>query len=131
MMKHVEQNQMRKAAAAERQFVTVTYDIKPGIGKEVSADGARQMSFQVADTGADFDDAPRDVGVQKRDDSFVEAGVDAAQQRLVLPGLEVALDFRLVLGERRAHALSAPIHVIRVSILFLPVRLFSIAAWLP
>src|SRR5436189_347172 len=75
--------------------------------------------------------APRDVGVQKRDDSFVEAGVDAAQQRLVLPGLEVALDFRLVLGERPEDHTSALLSAICVVFRFLPVRLFSIAAWLP
>src|SRR2546426_9852147 len=105
MMKHVEQNQMRKAAVDEWQLVTVANHIEPGIGKQVGADGARQMSFQVADTGADFDDAPvQAAGVEARHDSFVKASVEASEQRFVLPGLEVALDFRLGLGERRAHA---------------------------
>src|SRR6266404_3534503 len=98
MMKYVEQNQMRKAATDKWQFITVTDHIEPGIGKEVGADGARQMRFQVADAGADFDDAPRHVGVQERDDSFVKFGIDLAQQRLFLPRLEIALDFCLMLG---------------------------------
>src|SRR5438552_13860827 len=95
---------MRQAAVDERQFVPVTDHIEPGIGKEVGTDGARQMRFQVADTGADFDDAPRYTGIQQRDDSFIKAGVEPAQQRFVLPGIQVAANFQLMLCDWRAHA---------------------------
>src|ERR1041385_1904682 len=111
MMEHVEQNQVGKAAADKGQLVTVADHVEPAIGKEVGADGVRQMRFEIADAGSDFKDASGDFGIDQADDPVIEPGIDLAQQGFVLPGAEVALDFRLVLDERRAHAGSIPKYV--------------------
>ena len=104
VMKDVEQDQVRKAAADKWQFVPVTDQIEPGIREKVGADRQRQVRLQVADPGTDFNDAPGQAGVEQRQDALVKARINGAQQWFVLPGLEVALDFCLVLDEGRAHA---------------------------
>src|SRR3954470_7519783 len=43
VMENVEQYQMRDGARVERQFVTVAHYVQPGIGENVSANGAWKM----------------------------------------------------------------------------------------
>ena len=64
------------------------------------------MGLQIADAGADLDDAPRDGRVDQGQDAPVKARIDFLQQRLGLPGAQVALDLGLVLRERRRHGMN-------------------------
>ena len=64
MMENIEQNQVGKAAGAERQFIAVTDQIEPGVGKKVGADCLGQGRLQVADAGTDLNDATRQFPVE-------------------------------------------------------------------
>src|ERR1039458_3373663 len=100
MMEHVEQHQVREAPPPKRQFITVAGQVQPWVRKQVGRDRPRQVRLEIADTGADLDNAPRDGRVNERQDTLIKARIDSSQQRLVIPGAQVALDLRLMLRER-------------------------------
>ena len=106
MMKDIEQHQVREAARPEGQFIAVAGQVQPRVREQVGGKRIRQVRLEIADAGADLDDAPRDGGVNEGQDAPIEARIDLFEQRLGLPGAQVALDLGLVLRERRRHGMN-------------------------
>ena len=61
------------------------------------------MRLEVADAGADFDDASGQLQVNERKDAPVKTGINFPQQRFGFPAPQVLLNFSLMLRERSCH----------------------------
>ena len=99
MVKHVEQNQMRKTRGREREFVAIAHQIKPGVWKEVRANGGRIVRLEIANAGSDLQHGAGNRGVDQLYDPVIKPRVDRLEQRLRLPELQVFLNFSLMLVE--------------------------------
>src|SRR5688572_12142812 len=112
MMEHVEEDEVRDLAIAERKGVSILDLIDPRIGKQVGAQTVGYDIADVADTGAELNDPAGDRLVDVGGDAAVKVPVGPLQYRLALPRLPVLVDLDVVLidrkGRPRTHRGAAP-----------------------